>query len=142
MPNAPGNTPTAAANALSSSVPDHDFHIVIADPQDTTKQMIMEVPYPKCQAVCSSKFLSAISAVRTQVSQHLGQPTSSVRALTKPWLVEITGPAFFDFEHGQTGLAPNCIEIHPVMEINFVKQQGTKVTPHPAGALQHHCGIR
>jgi hypothetical protein len=126
--------------AMSTSVPDHDFHIVIADPNNTKNQMIMEVPDPDCQAVCSSTFLKQISQVRSEVSSKLGTPTSSVVALAKPWLVEITGPAFFDFVHGQVGLARNCIEIHPVMEIKFLKQQGDKVTPHKATDLTHECG--
>jgi hypothetical protein len=28
---------------------------------------------------------------------------------------QITGVAFFDFLHGQTGVAPNGIELHPVL---------------------------
>jgi micrococcal nuclease len=27
----------------------------------------------------------------------------------------VTGVAFFDFEHGQTGVAPNAIELHPIL---------------------------
>lgn len=27
----------------------------------------------------------------------------------------VTGVAFFDFDHGQTGVAPNAIELHPVL---------------------------
>ena len=27
----------------------------------------------------------------------------------------ITGVAFFDFKHGQTGLPPNAIELHPIL---------------------------
>jgi hypothetical protein len=27
---------------------------------------------------------------------------------------KITGVAFFDFKHGQTGVAPNAIELHPI----------------------------
>jgi hypothetical protein len=26
-----------------------------------------------------------------------------------------TGVAFFDFMHGQTGVAPNAIELHPIL---------------------------
>lgn len=138
---------TAAENfgkkaSESTSVPDHDFHIVIADPNNTDNQMIMEVPDPDCQAVCSSEFLSQISQVRKEVSTRLGTPTDEVKPLPQPWLVEITGPAFFDFEHGQDGLARNCIEIHPVMEITFVKQQGSEITPHKATDLKHTCGKR
>lgn len=138
---------TAAENfgknaTASSSVPDHDFHIVIADPNNTNNQMIMEVPDPQCEAVCSSKFSPQISQVRKEVSARLGTPSDAVQPLSKPWLVEITGPAFFDFPHGQDGLAKNCIEIHPVMEITFVKQQGSEVTPHKAADLKHTCGKR
>jgi hypothetical protein len=28
----------------------------------------------------------------------------------------VTGVAFFDFDHGQTGVAPNANELHPVPE--------------------------
>lgn len=28
----------------------------------------------------------------------------------------VTGVAFFDYQHGQTGVAPNAIELHPVLE--------------------------
>jgi hypothetical protein len=28
----------------------------------------------------------------------------------------VTGVAFFDFKHGQTGVAPNAIELHPILE--------------------------
>jgi hypothetical protein len=27
----------------------------------------------------------------------------------------IAGVAFFDFDHGQTGVAPNAIELHPIL---------------------------
>jgi hypothetical protein len=27
----------------------------------------------------------------------------------------ITGVAFFDFQHRQTGVAPNAIELHPIL---------------------------
>jgi hypothetical protein len=28
---------------------------------------------------------------------------------------QVTGVAFFDFKHGQTGVAPNAIELHPIL---------------------------
>jgi hypothetical protein len=30
-------------------------------------------------------------------------------------LATVTGVAFFDFQHGQTGVAPNAIELHPIL---------------------------
>jgi hypothetical protein len=38
---------------------------------------------------------------------------------TERWTVKtraaVTGVAFFDYDHGQTGVAPNAIELHPVL---------------------------
>jgi hypothetical protein len=33
--------------------------------------------------------------------------------------VSLAGVGFFDFRHHQTGLAPNAIELHPVLDICF-----------------------
>jgi len=33
--------------------------------------------------------------------------------------VTVRGPGFFDFAHGQDGVAPNAIELHPVISIEF-----------------------
>ena len=32
-----------------------------------------------------------------------------------PGLATVTGVAFFDFFHGQSGVAPNAIELHPIL---------------------------
>ncbi len=37
----------------------------------------------------------------------------------RPALRQITGIGFFDFLHGQAGVAPNGIEIHPILDIQF-----------------------
>jgi hypothetical protein len=34
--------------------------------------------------------------------------------------MEITGVGFFDFEHGQSGVAPNAIELHPVLDVRRI----------------------
>ncbi len=140
-----GSTAPGGATKGSSggtSVPDQDFHIVITDPADTKMQMIIEVPDPACQGVCSSKFLDKIKTARSAVSSQLGQPTANVVELPKPWLVEVTGPALFDFSHGQDGLAKNCIEIHPVLEIKFLQEQsnGPVHVNTKKDGLPHNCG--
>jgi len=35
----------------------------------------------------------------------------------------MTGVGFFDFDHGQDGLAFDCIEIHPVLKITIQGKQ-------------------
>jgi hypothetical protein len=34
----------------------------------------------------------------------------------------VTGVAFFDYEHGQTGVAPNAIELHPVLRFQCLRR--------------------
>ena len=120
---------------------DQDFHIVIADPDDTSKQMIVEVPSPKCQKACSSIFLTKFQNNRDAVPAKLGQPATSFQSLPDAWIVDIVGPPLFDFNHGQIGLAPNCVEIHPVVDITFVGQSGKKVAANSASSIAHHCGV-
>ncbi len=135
--------PAFASSSGKQTIPDRDFHIVVADPNDTKKQMIIEVPDSTCQAVCSSAFLDKFKAARTAVSDKLGQPKPQIVTLPKPWLVEVTGPGLFDFVHGQDGLAPNCVELHPVLEIKFVQEQGSSsVHINKASEIVHRCGIR
>jgi hypothetical protein len=33
--------------------------------------------------------------------------------------VTVTGVGFFDYQHGQDGVAPNAIELHPVLSVTF-----------------------
>ena len=47
-----------------------------------------------------------------------------VKPLSDPWrvarpLVRITGVGFFDYIHGQRGVAPHGIELHPVLDMEF-----------------------
>ena len=36
-----------------------------------------------------------------------------------PAAATVTGVGFFDYDHGQTGNAPNILELHPVLNIDF-----------------------
>jgi len=45
--------------------------------------------------------------------------------------VEITGIGFFDPAHKQTGRAPNNIEIHPILSIQFLGQPTPATSPTP-----------
>ncbi len=98
---------------------DRDMHLVIADPTDTSQTMIAEVPSTTCQRVCSSGHVRQIRAVRRALLDRLGHPKKKYRALAQPVKVTVTGVGFFDFAHAQTGLAPNAIELHPVLGIEF-----------------------
>lgn len=93
---------------------DQDYHIVLASPRDTTITMIAEVPDPGCQGACASGFAPIYARVRQKLLDHLNSPQSEARPL-----VRITGVGFFDYLHGQRGVAPNGIELHPVLDVEF-----------------------
>jgi hypothetical protein len=91
---------------------DSDYHLVIQDGSGRT--MIIEIPSPNC--VGSGPFVSGIRNARAQFDAKL-TATSSFKTVTAP--VTIKGVGFWDFLHGQTGVAPNGIEVHPVLNIAF-----------------------
>jgi hypothetical protein len=87
-----------AAVTLVRAEADSDLHLVI---QTGSNHMIAEAPSPSCTA----------RATRTRRSQ-MTQARSAVRLCSS---AVVTGVAFFDFKHGQTGVAPNAIELHPIL---------------------------
>jgi hypothetical protein len=102
---------------------DHDFHIVIADPNAPTNTMIIEPPDLTCSMACASGFGSYYSSVRAKMVACFGTPPSSFTNFPSGVVVDVTGVAFFDPLHGQTGVAPNGIELHPLLSLKWVSGQ-------------------
>lgn len=63
--------------------------------------MIAEAPLPSCAPNATVLRRRQMATVR-----------AAVRLCAA---ATITGVAFFDFDHGQTGVAPNAIELHPIL---------------------------
>jgi hypothetical protein len=116
---------------------DGDYHLVIADDQGNT--MIAEIPDPTALAP-GSFFAAQITAARQAFDEQFGlheaappaAPPAAAPAAAEfslaamaPTLTRVTesvtlqGLGFFDFAHGQDGVAPNAIELHPVISIEF-----------------------
>jgi hypothetical protein len=93
---------------------DSDYHVVLQDVHGHT--MIGEIPDPSCVGT-SSPFRDYIINARAEFDSMFHVTTSFQYTHTP---VLITGVAFFDFAHGQTGHAPNYIELHPVLDIIFL----------------------
>src|SRR6266404_7654149 len=101
---------------------DSDYHVVLSD--SAGKTMIVEIPSPTC-VDSTSPFAAAISNARSQFNAHL-TATTSFKTTSIP--VQVKGVGFFDFLHGQTGVAPNGIELHPVLDIVFNPSSTPTVT--------------
>ncbi len=102
---------------------DSDYHLVLSDAGGRT--MIAEIPAPECVGA-SSPFLPAIRAVRAAFTAAFHPTTASFQRVAVA--VHVTGVGFFDFKHGQSGVAPNAIELHPILSIQW-GQGGTASPP-------------
>jgi hypothetical protein len=99
---------------------DQDYHLVITDPTNPRLTMIVESPDPTCAS--GSQFLDNITSVRTMLDQTLQLDrvfSSENRRSELSMPVTVTGVGFFDVLHGQEGVAPNGIELHPILMIDF-----------------------
>jgi len=92
---------------------DSDYHLVIKDSAGRT--MIIELPASNCVGA-GSPFGTGISRARQQFDSRFTATTSFKTTSTS---VTIKGVGFWDYLHGQTGVAPNGIEVHPVLDITF-----------------------
>jgi len=105
---------------------DSDYHLVLADTGGRT--LIAEIPVSECVGA-SSPFLPAMRAVRTAFTARF-HPTPSFQRVSVT--VHVSGVGFFDVDHGQSGVAPNAIELHPVLSIRW--GNGAAIPPAGAGA--------
>lgn len=130
---------TVRADLVGAKVEtDSDVHLVIADPTDSLATMIAEFPDPGCIEATDPGLVAQMTEARQavlQVSPSVVRlmaaggpiPAEAIDARTgKPRLQPLTGTAqisgvgFFDRLHGQDGVAPNVIELHPVLTFTLV----------------------
>jgi Bacterial Ig-like domain/Lamin Tail Domain/Carboxypeptidase regulatory-like domain/Calx-beta domain len=95
---------------------DVDYHIVVQDGAGNT--VITEIPCPCCGI--GSPFQARMAAARATFDSKL---TATTFFQNPNIPVRVTGVGFFDFIHGQTGVAPNGIELHAILDIAFPTQQ-------------------
>lgn len=96
---------------------DEDLHLVIADEQ-TGATMVAEVPADGCLDGAPEMARSLIAGARKAVLAVMPL-RPRYRKLRTPRKVTVTGVVFFDKLHGQTGVAPNGVELHPLLEVKF-----------------------
>lgn len=92
---------------------DSDYHLVLRS--STGMTMIVEVPHPDCVST-ASPFRIQIETARAAVDAAVA-PTTSFKTIAA--FVRATGVGFWDSLHGQRGVAPNGIELHPITAMAF-----------------------
>lgn len=93
---------------------DGDYHLVLQDGAGRT--MIAEIPKPWCVGA-SSVWSSEISSARSAFDAKTGGAKSSLSKSGST--VSLMGVGLLDKVHGQIGVAPNGVELHPVLSICF-----------------------
>jgi hypothetical protein len=92
---------------------DGDYHLVLANRAGRT--IIAEIPDPQCVAKISP-VKTAIKTARGRMDTHFSV-TSAFKMSDRQ--VVVRGVGFFDYFHGQTGMAPDDLELHPVTALRF-----------------------
>ena len=92
---------------------DSDIHMVLKDSAGRT--MIAEIPYGAC-VPSTSRWRSAIASARATFT-YLYPVSTSWHYVHRS--ITVKGLGMFDPPHGQTGAAPNGVELHPVTAVGF-----------------------
>jgi hypothetical protein len=95
---------------------DSDYHLVLEDSFGRT--MIAEIASPDCVG-SSSPLFPGIQNARKEFDAKY-HATTHWKMADVPVTIQAVG--MFDYFHGQTGMAKNGIELHPVMDILFSAQ--------------------
>jgi hypothetical protein len=94
-----------------------NFHLILQG--DSGQTMIGSCPHPDPAFVDpTSRWAKQIAVVRNQIEKRLA-PEPTKRKLVNE-RVRITGIGFFNDVHGQVGVAPNGIELTPVLGIEWL----------------------
>lgn len=91
---------------------DEDIHLVVADPGERHATLIVEFPHRDCTIGAKRSHRYLMQRARAALVKACGEPPRRYRALDGR--ARISGVLFFDRIHGQRGVAPNGVELHPV----------------------------
>jgi hypothetical protein len=83
---------------------DSDFHFIL---QERGYHMIAEAPATYCDHGATLHYRRLMARAR--------------RAAKTCARARVTGVAFFDYDHGQDGVAPNAIELHPILRFRCLR---------------------
>jgi hypothetical protein len=104
-----------AAVTLVREESDQDLHVVLRSGRG---HLIAEAPNaPFCTARATAYRKRQMRKARSRV-----RPCARAR---------VVGVAFFDYYHGQTGVAPNVIELHPIVGFSCLSGAGSPPPPPP-----------
>ena len=96
---------------------DEDIHLVIHDPV-SGDSMVAELPAADCEGSAKPHQAQLMNSARQAFEQACGPIDQHWRFFKGT--ADVMGVLFFDFDHGQTGRAPNVAELHPVLRFRLL----------------------
>jgi hypothetical protein len=90
----------------------------VSRPYHPRHKMIAELPSVHCKGAAGSIKRRRMQRVRSHFVSACGTPSTSFKTLHGR--TRIKGVAFFDIPHGQSGHAPNYIELHPLLRFRMI----------------------
>src|SRR5207249_3427110 len=91
---------------------DGDYHVALSDGSQTIR---VELPFPACVDAASA-FGCFIAHARAAIDGRLAPGSGT---LLPNVTVTVAGVGYWDVNAGESGAAPNGIELHPVLAICF-----------------------
>lgn len=92
---------------------DGDYHLVLVDLKDTTSTIVGEIVNPLCTDISkNNNYLNTFISTRSEFEKM-----KIAHNKVKSGTYTVIGVCFFDKIHGQLGVAPNGVELHPIMDI-------------------------
>ena len=85
--------------------------------------MVVEVVDPTCPGARDSARVSVLQSVRQEFVSLYGQASSGFRQVPGQPTAFVIGVGFWDSccgAHIPRGAAPNCIELHPVLDVEAI----------------------
>lgn len=99
--------------------PDHDLHIVLEDPEDPRQHLVVESADPDFRGNVLSPFRDKLTAARQMFDEMVKQSGARQLSDVRGMIVRVTGVGFFDMNHFQIGRSRSCIELHPILAIEW-----------------------
>jgi hypothetical protein len=98
--------------------PDGDIHVIVGEPSNPGTTMIVEFPDLGCTRGAQHRWAMELAKRRFLAAE--GRPVGD-RYRVLSGTATVSGVVFFDFLHGQRGVAPNGIELHPVLRFRLAR---------------------
>jgi hypothetical protein len=108
---------------------DHDIHIVLEDPGNPRARLVVESADPDSRGNLKSPYRDRLAVARRMFDELVRGAGARQLNDLRGIVVRVTGVGFFDLNHFQIGRSRSCIELHPILAIERVRDYSAEQVP-------------